>query len=32
MPKLNINSEKIATIKEGMTVNKENTEIYLRLV
>ena len=32
MPKLKINNEKIATIKEGITVNKEKTEIYFKLV
>jgi hypothetical protein len=27
-----MNNENIATTKEGVTVNKENIEIYLRLV
>ena len=32
MPKLKINKEKIATISDGITVNNEKTDIYLRLV
>ena len=32
MPKLNITNEKIATTSDGITVNKEKTEIYFKLV
>ena len=32
MPKLKINNENIATIKDGITVNKENKEIYFKFV
>ena len=27
-----MNKEKIATIKDGITVNKENTDMYFKLV
>ena len=32
MPKLKMVSEKIATTNDGITVNREKTEIYLRFV
>ena len=32
LEKLNIKREKIATIKDGITVNKEKTEIYFKFV